>query len=278
MFHLLGYYAANAAGATLADTPMIADGSISQRNGHPILTEDFEMTASWVNGVSVIAAQFSDASWNAINTPQIYPVAKSLTIPTNPQVNDLRDWPIAMPKNEEIALQLSNNLGAATEAEFGLAWIRPAGQTYPLPQPAPSVGRIGRVRALFTVTGALTVGVWSTDLVMTITNLIKGGTYCLAGSNLVVANGIAHRFNFVRAPLYQGRKLFPGQLCEAAYGNVPLRQGRTWQGPMGYFDTFELPLVSILGAATTGSATYTGFLDLIYLGQNMLSNQGMVAG
>jgi hypothetical protein len=273
MFHLLSYYGANAAGATLLDTPMVTDGVLSVRNGHPILTEDYEMAANAIFGASITAAQFSDATWNAINIPQIYPVNLSLAVPANPQVNDLRNWPIQMPKNEEIALQLSNNLGSSTEPEFGLVWMRPLGQKVNIPPPASGIGSIGRVRAIFTFTGAITAGVWSSDMVVTITNLIKGGTYCLIGCNVICAHGIAFRWNFVRAPLYQGRKLYPGSLVDAAYGNVTLREGRIWMGPYGYFDTFELPLISILAGTTTTSATYTGYLDLIYLGTNMLSNQ-----
>lgn len=272
MFGIGAFFAANAAGAVLADTPFVVDGVLSTRNGHPIFTEDYELCAAWANGVSLTAAQFSDATWNAINTPQIYPVALSLTVPGNPQINDYRNWPVQIPKNEEIALQLSNNLGAATEREFGLIWYAPFGKPRMLPAPAPGVGSVGRVRALFTVTGAITQGVWSADMVMTITNLIKGGTYAVAGMNLVCPLGLAFRMNFVRAPLYSGRKLFPGGLCDAAYGNVPLKEGRNWMGLYGYFDTFELPLMSILAATTAGSATYTGFMDLIYMGQNMISN------
>jgi hypothetical protein len=272
MFHIGAYFAANAAGALLADTPYVTDGVISTRNGHPIFTEDYELCAAAVNGVSLTAAQFSDATWNAINTPQLYPPMLSLTVPGNPQINDFRNWPVQIPKNEEIALQLSNNLGAATEREFGLIWVAPFGKPRMLPAPAPGVGSVGRVRAIFTCTGAITQGVWSSDMVVTITNLIKGGTYAMVGCNLVCALGLAFRWNFVRAPLYQGRKLYPGSLCEAAYGNVPLKEGRNFMGVLGYFDTFELPYISILAATTAGSATYTGYLDLIYMGQNMISN------
>lgn len=272
MFHLLSYYAVQAAAAALADTPMVVDGSISLRNGHPIFTEKYEMAARALFGASITAGQLSDATWNAINTPQIYPANRSLAIPANPQIEDLRDWPIEIPLNEEIALQLSNNLGAATEPEFGLVWIRPLGQTYKMPDPAASVGRIGRVRAIFTFTTAITAGVWTSDVAVTITNLIKGGSYCMAGCDVVVANGIAFRWNFVRAPLYNGRKLFPGSIVTASYGNVPIKEKNSFMGPFGYFDTFELPLISVLAGTTTGSTAYTGYMDLIYMGMSMLSN------
>jgi hypothetical protein len=273
MYHLLSYYAAQAAGASYADTAFVVDNTISSRNNHPIFTEDYEVAATYVAGASITAARWSDSTWNSISQPEIYPANLSLAVPTNPQVSDMRQWPRQIPRNEEIQAQLSNNLGSSTEPEFVLAWIRPLGFRPSLPQGAAGYGGLSRVRAIFTFTGAITVGVWSSDLVITITNTIRGGTYALVGCNVVCAHGIAYRFNFPRAPLYQGRKLYPGNLVEAAYGNTPQKEGDIWLGELGRFDTFELPLISILAGTTTTSTTYTGYLDLIYLGSGMMSNQ-----
>lgn len=277
MYHLMSYYAAQAAGASYADTAFVVDNTISSRNSHPILTEDYELVATYVAGASITAARFSDATWNAISQPEIYPANLSLAVPTNPQIADMRQWPRQLPRNEEIAAQLSNNLGSSTEPEFVLCWIRPLGSKPVLPGGAPSYGGLSRVRVIFTFTGAITVGVWSSDLVMTITNTIRGGSYAMIGCNVVCAHGIAYRFNFPRSPLYQGRKLYPGNLVEAAYGNILQREGDTWLGELGRFDTFEMPLISILAGTTTTSTTYTGYMDLVYLGPGMLSNQGAPA-
>jgi hypothetical protein len=278
MYHLLSYYASQAAGASYADTAFVIDNTLSSRNNHPIFTEDYELAATYVGGASITAARWSSATWNAIEQPEIYPVNLSLSVPTNPQVSDMRNFPRRIARNEEVQVQLSNNLGSGSEPEFVLAWIRPLGFKPSLPTPSAEFGNLGRVRAIFTFTGAITVGVWSSDLVITITNTIRPGTYALIGCNVVCAHGIAYRFNFPRAPLYQGRKLYPGNLVEAAYGNIPLRQEDYWLGELGRFDTFELPLISILAGTTTTSATYTGYLDLVYLGSGMMSQQSAPGG
>jgi len=274
MYQILAYAANNAAAAALVDTPNVTDQNFVPRNGHWFFQEPYKLMAKAVLGTSLTAAQLFDSTWNAINVPQIYPPNLSLAIPTNPQVQDLRKFPIDIPQNEEIALQLSNNLAMGNEWEFGLLWIAPSNANMQLPSPPPPIGNMGRVKALFTATIVLTAGTWSPDVVIAIPNLLRGGTYCVAGCNLVCPHGVAYRLNFPRAPLYMGRKLIAGNLVEAAYGNVIQKEGDSWLGPMGYFDNVEYPLISVLGGTTTGSTTYTGYLDLIYLGQATMGQAG----
>jgi hypothetical protein len=275
MFQILAYGADNAAGATLVDTPAIADPAFVTQNGHWIFYEDYELDAVFVNGASLTAAQLFDSTWNSLNVQQLDPVNLSAGIPGNPQIAESLRYPVQIPQNEQVALQLSNNLAMASEYEFGILFISPAGQARNVPSPAAQYGNKGRIKALFTVTTALTAGVWSADSLVVVPNLIKGGTYCVAGVQLYVGAGIAVRCNFPRAPLYQGRKLYPGALTSAAYGNVPQKEGRQWMGPFGYFDTTEFFQVSVLANGTVGSATYTGFLDLVYMGQALIGQGGM---
>ncbi len=277
MYQILANYASLAASANNASIAALTDPNFSTRNSHWIFTEDYYMMGVAGFGATLSTLQIYDATYNAINTPQVYPVNLSLNAPSNPQVMDLQSWPIMIPKNEEIDFQGSNSDSGAVADSMSIMWISPQSRVSPLPAPQSGIGSYGRVKAKFTVTCATTKGAWTADQTITITNLIKGGTYCLAGAYLVCTAATAYRVNFVRAPLYQGRKLQPGGLCEEAYGNVPLDKGLDWMGPMGYFDTFEYPLIALLGNTTAGSATYTGFLDLIYMGPNMLANQPLMA-
>lgn len=274
MFHTLAYAARNTGGATLADTPAVTDGSISIRSGHFIFTEQYCIDSIYLQGPSITVAQIFDSTYNAINVPQLYPPNLSATVPDNPTLIPYRHLPPAIPLNEEIQVQISNG-GSTVDPELAVMFIFPApGNVPPLPAPANPPGSMGRVTAIATFTTALTFGQWSTDATLTFTNLLKGGTYCINGAQVVCANGVAFRINFVRAPLYNGiRKLFPGGMCTAAYGNRPMKEGRTYWGPLGYFDTFELPYIEILGGVTTNSATYTVYFDLTYMGLNMLANQ-----
>lgn len=268
MYQILGYFVSN--NGLLTDMVAIPDTSFSARGGsggaaHWIFTEPYNLMAIMGAGVTITALQLFDATYNAINIPQVYPINLAITPLTNPNVMDLRAMPMPLPMNEEIAMQCSGGAGGA-EPDYALIWIQPAGPgAMNYPTVAPTLA-MPRVFAIVTATIVLTAQVWSPFVPISFTNPIKGGAYQLNGAYWQIPNALAYRHNFVKAPLYAGRKLFPGSLTERAYGNVPLRFGTQWLGPQGRFNNFELPQVSALGTTTTGSTTYTGILDLTYLG------------
>lgn len=268
MYQILGY-SAIANNGLLTDSVAIPDSSFSARGGtlgaaHWIFTEDYDLCAIMGAGATLTQVQLFDSTYNAINIPQVYPVNLALIPLTNPNVMDLRRQPWPLPKNEEVAVQISGGAGGA-EDDYALIWIRPANGAG-TPPPAPNTLTTPRLFANVTITTAVTAGVWTNFVNITFVNPLKGGAYQVNGAYFISAKALAFKLNFVKAPLYQGRKLFPGGLVEAAYGNVPLKCGDDWMGPMGRFNNFELPQASLLGTITTASATYKGILDLTYLG------------
>jgi len=272
-------YGNPAAGAVLSTLNATTDQNFVQTNNQWFFTDNYELVALAAFGASLTALQVNDPTWNAINITQLYPPNLFATVPGNPNVMDFRSYPIPVPTDEQIQFQASNNAGSGNDAECVLMWVQPAGMPMAKPpQGAAGIGMMGRVRALFTVTGALTKGAWTYGLQLTFPSQLKGGTYCVMGLNIVVANGICWGLNFVRAPLVAGRKLVPGGLCEAAYGNVPNRLGTDWMGVVGYFNTFEPPQLNLFSLTTTASATYTGYMDLLYLGTGMTINQPVTLG
>lgn len=268
MFQILGYTVSN--NGLLTDMVAIPDTSFSARGGaggaaHWIFTESYNLMAIFGAGATITALQLFDSTYNAINIPQVYPINLAITPLSNPNVMDLRQQPWPLPMNEEIAMQCSGGAGGA-EPDYALIWIKPAGMaTMDAPPPVPTLGT-PRVYANVTATAVLTATAWSPFVPITFVNPLKGGAYQVNGANWFVGHSLAYRHNFVKAPLYMGRKLFPGSLTENAYGNVPLRFGSNWMGPHGRFNNFELPQVSFLGTTTEGSATYNGILDMTYLG------------
>lgn len=269
MYQILGYFLSNNA-TLLTQVPAIADPNFSRRGGSNgtsnwIFTEPYELVAAVAAGATVTQAQINDATLNAVNIPQIYPPILAIKPPSNPNIMDLRRNPIPLPLNEEIQIQISGGAGGA-EPDYGLIWVRPTGIGQPNYPDLKATLNNPRVYADVTFTGAITAGVWSSDFALTFTNPLRGGAYQINGAYVIINNALAYRLNFVKAPLYQGRKLLPGNLVEAAYGNNPLRFGDDWLGPMGRFNNFELPQIAILGTTTTGSATYHAVLDLTYLG------------
>lgn len=276
LYQILGYFNA-AVNGLLTDLVAIPDTSFSARGGsggaaHWIFTEPYNLMAIMGAGATITQLQLFDATWNAINIPQVYPINEAITPLTNPNVMDLRACPLPIPMNEEIAVQCSGGAGGA-EPDYCLLFIQPPGGAtpdYSMPQSSLTMPRIF---AVVTSTIVLTAGSWSPFTNITFTNPLKGGAYQMNGAYWVIPKALAYRHNFVKAPLYAGRKMFPGGLVENAYGNVPLRHGTMWLGPQGRFNNFELPQVSVLGTTATGSTTYTGILDLTYLGTTGIDAQ-----
>jgi hypothetical protein len=267
-YQILAYVAA-ANNGLLTDMAAIVDPNFSARGGtngaqHWIFTELYDLVAICGAGATITQLQLYDSTYNAINIPQVYPINLGITPLANPNVMDLRRQPWPLPLNEEIAFQCSGGAGGA-EDDYALIWIRPTnGQG--TPPPAPNTLTTPRVFAVFTASVTLTAKAWSPDAAITFTNPLKGGAYQVNGCYFVVAHALAYRINFVKAPLYMGRKLLPGNLVENVYGNVPLKAGDDWLGEMGRFNNFELPKIAVLGTTTEAAATYTGILDMTYLG------------
>jgi hypothetical protein len=264
MYHLLANYA-SVNSATLVQLNAVADGQFTTQNNAYIFTEPYTLSGIYASGATIAIAQINDPLLNAVNNFQIYPTNKSLTPASNPNVVDLRRAPQTIPQNEQFMAQAANSAGGA-EATLMLWWISAMGGGGVDWSVKPGTAQNPNTLAIFTATIVLTVGVWSPLVAITFTNPLKGGAYQVNGTELVCANGTAYRWMFPKQPLYVGRKLQAGGLCEAAYGNVPLRFGPDWLGGQGRFNYFEPPQIQALGNATTGSTTYTGYMWLTYLG------------
>lgn len=276
MYHTIANYLLAAQSAAVQDVTAVNDGgTITVRNGHFIFTVPFEipLLSGW--GANLTQLNLSCPTWNAINTPQIYPPNLAIVPGNNPNEIDMRSFPLLIPLNEEIVVQ-SINAAAGTDKELALIHIRPPGGPMNGPQaPQSPIGNLGRVMAQCSVTCAITLGTWSTVSPLVLTNAIKGGTYAVMGLYLVADKTIAYRWTFNRVPFYRGIKLLPGGLTQNLYGNVPSKIGVEPLGVQGYFNTFELPSLQLLGTTAVNSATYNGFIDLIYLGQDMTVDQAI---
>lgn len=267
MQQILAYSVATGTNDSQVDMAAIGDPNFSRRGGssgfgHWIFTEAYDLVAAFAIDPFATRRTWNVPSWNAIAQSEVQPVNRSTNMPGNPQVRDYRNYPPAIPQDEEIAcLESGNNVGPAGEA-FHIFWISPSGSQR-------SVTRgLQRVIMQFTATIAQSSQNWSVDAGITLSQTLKGGNYAVNGAYLQAANGLAFRLNFVRAPTYNGRKLLPGGLCWQAIGDVPQKEGIDWLGEWGRFNNFELPQVAVLSntVASPGNVTATGYLDLAYLG------------
>ena len=259
MFHLAAYTNVFAGAVTLQDATAVADQEFSTRNNHLILTEPYNLLAIAGMGADLTAQELNAPSINAIAKDNTYPVMTAITVPSNPNIDDRRDYAPPLPMNEEIGV-LQTASGAETESAF--LWLGTPDWNSNLPR------GIRRLTALATLTITKVANLWAVGGTLAFETTLRGGVYAIVGAELVSAGVQAFRINFPRRPLYMGRKTRPGTLATQTYGNAPLKPRRDMWGEWGRFHTFELPTVDVFASAA-GAITPSMWLDLIYLGTDL---------
>jgi hypothetical protein len=258
MFHLLGYNRTTTATDVNADTTAATDPSFSTRNGHYIFTEQYGLLSAWSGGATVTEARFNVPSLNAIGFHNVFPLGGAV-VPTSPiGLADYRAQPIMLPQNEEHSIQVTDT---AIEQANTFLWIGPPQWSRNL---ATGIRRL-RVRATQSPTAGLQS--WGAFGALVFEATLKGGWYQVVGVDCVAAAASAFQLNFVRQPLIQGRKLFPGNLIRATSAAFSWNLDPSYFGPWGVFHTFEPPLISAWANAA-GALSTTLFMDVIYLGES----------
>lgn len=264
--HLLVYDVTAGVNDVNVDMQAAVDPSFSRRGGtgvdHYLLTEPYNMIQAYHLGANALRLRFNNPTMNSFGFRHtLRDVERSATVPANPNVIDYRDMPFALPMNEEIALEESGNLGAATEKEHAVLWIAPPSWNRNLRR-----NYLYHGTARFTATYTLAANAWSADAAITFTEALLGGVYVIVGAWVQATGAIAFRFNLPRMALYNGRKLFPGDLAYNAVANIDQRGSWNKWGEWGLFHSFEPPLISVF-ANTGAGTTLEGRMDLLYLGK-----------
>lgn len=258
MFHLLAYGLATGGAVTLSDMAAATDGEFSQRNNHIIFSEDYNLLAQYSSGATITRMQTNVPHINYLNPHVFYPLNLSLTVPTNPAVPDYRAYPIKLPQNEEIAIQVSDS---ASEQANSFLWIAPPSWNMQLPR--------GEQRLTIVATASVVTvaNAWSGFSNITLASTLRGGVYAVNGIACIAAATLAFRINFPRRKMYNGRKLIPGDLATQTFGLIPNKFGMSWLGEWGRFNTFELPTIQAYANASA-TVTHTLFIDVSYLGDS----------
>lgn len=260
-FHLAAYAVAAGINDTNVDVPAVSDTIFTIRNNHFILTEPYNLLYAFAHGASILRARFNTPTLNAIARYQIWPVERSATIPDDPRGLDLRDMPLAIPQNEEIAVEESGNLGAATEREAVFVWLGTPDWSRNLPR------NQYQLVVRFTATITVNANAWSVDVPITFAENLRGGFYDVLGAWVVGASDLAFRLVFPRAQFAGQRQLRPGGLCQDAVGNTDW-MGNDALGYWGSFHSFEAPTIQVFALAA-GATAIEGRLLLGYPGKNV---------
>ena len=259
MHHLLAYNASLGVAAANADVAMVADQEFTARNNHLLTQDDFRLLAAAYLAASATGARISAPTLNGFARHHIWPIHRSATIPDDPRLQDMRMNPLRLPAGEEIAVEASNDLGAATERSTAFLWL--AGPSWSTTIPT-GIQRL-TVRATYSIT--TTAYSWSALGALTFAENLRGGRYTIVGLNVFDANSLAVRLVFGRGNMVNGRRMRPGVLCQNAVSDRPNPVFMGGLGVYGEFLTIEPPQVEVYA---TNTAAHAGEcrVDLIYSG------------
>lgn len=261
MFHLLAYNGALAAAAANTQLSAVADSEFSRRGTTPsfVLSEEFALLWAAYLAASATDVRLDVPTLNAIFRHHVYPFNRSATVPSNPNVADMRDYPLTLPTYEELQVQGSNDLGSSTEQSQLFMAIAPTTFNKNLPR--------GERRMVARATGAV-AGVaqsWSSPGNVTFDENLRNGWYSIVGTQLFDAGTLAFRWIFSKPMMHQGRKLRPGGLAMEAVANVPWVPQMGGLGEWGRFHSQEPPQLEIFANASAASAQILR-VDMVYLG------------
>ena len=262
MFHLLAHHSDLGINAADATINAVADTIFMDRSNGFIYTEDWGMVSAFATAVSLLRVRSNVPKLNAINRHQIFPINRSLTVPSPFNIQDLRSEPLWLPQNEVFTWQGSNNLAAATEQTRVFQAIVPTNWTRELPP------HLQRLNVRFTASAVGILDSWSTDVALTFPDQdLRGGVYSMIGCQVFDAGVQAFRFIFPRQKMTQGRQLRPGGIALEAINNIPHAMFSAGLGEWGRFHTFEFPRIQIFANAA-GASTQEGRMDVLYLGDD----------
>jgi hypothetical protein len=263
VFHTLAYEEALGVNASNSDLDAVPDGEFSRRNDHFIFTDPFRLLLTSYLAASATEARYNVPRWRTLSNAyhHIWPVNRSATVPSDPRIVDYRDYQLSLPEEDEVAIEGSNNLAAATENSNGVLCLSDPARNRNLPR---GLGTVTARATVASFTSSATA--WSPDQTITLTESLSGGWYSVVGLAVEEPTVLAARLTFPRGNIYAGRKMRPGCLTTEAVGNVESQIFRGGLGLWGSFHTFELPTLQVYDTAA-GARTPTLKLDLVYVGQ-----------
>lgn len=248
-FHLAAYRGSVGAGLTNVDIAAVNDGVLTLTNNHFLVPQEAQLLFAAGFGVNMTRLLLNTPSLRYVGLPSIWPINNVVTVPSPFNLFKGGDFPLKLPKADEIAIQASqNDAGAQQMAALVAFGFNP---------PAAPSGTRYRLRATATITGV--VGAWANGS-LTMDTTLPAGIYALVGMQVMAANVLGARL------IFPGASFRPGVIPVAADQNIT--QSIFVDGTLGVFGQFEnvnLPNLEIfLGSGA--NAAQEIFLDVVRMG------------
>lgn len=229
------------------DVPAVSDDVLTIQNNHFFPNVSYDLVAAAAMSATVNRAKIVSPSLRVVANPFIRPIILAALPPALPAIADYRSNPFQLPAEEELAIQGTSDLGAATERFNALLWLSNGITT-------PPRGRTFTIRG--TSTTAAVANTWTSQPTISWSDTLPTGRYAVVGLNYIATNGVAARV------IFPGQLERPGVLAGATNGVQPDPMfGKGRLGVLGYFYTYAMPIIQVFNNGTDAAHTY--FLDLV---------------
>lgn len=250
MHHTCAY--ANAALAALGtdvNTAPVQDDVLAISNNRFLPQEDYRIIAAYAQSTTLNRARITSPSNRQITLPFIRPSSAATVPPSDPNVADYRATPFQIQGLEELGVEASTDLGAATEVFVAALCLDK--QFTPAPK-----GNIFTLRG--TSVTAAGILLW-TNLNVTWADALPEGLYAVCGLEVV---GVTELFARV---ILENQVWRPGSVASVLVGSRThdmFRMGR--MGNWGQFRSTRMPIVQVMNLAAV--AVHTVYLDIVRIG------------
>lgn len=248
-FHHLIYDTALGVNAAFTELVPAVDPYMPRNTNNRIKPEKpLQLVGSFYHAVSATRARITTPSYAALGNINLVPTSRSLLPDDVPAVKWYDNGPLMLPSNEEIIVQGSNNLGAATERSFCHLFLTFGAFNWGV---APV--RVFPVLCNYTITSV--ANQWTGPGALTFPVSLATGRYKVWGMHVVDANVVACRLIFGTLGADQLQLLRPGVPVMQDAGAIPNPRFAEGLGEWGNFRSDIPPQVEIYA---NNAAAHTG--------------------
>ena len=229
--------------AGLVTMPFIADPLIRASSNVVQLSDDWYTVYAFVGGVGLTRVRLSSASSRIRGYPNLFPFTASHLGGSNPQIVDMRDFPIDLKNGENVTMQATNGGAQATVL---LIQLGRGGMNYNI-----NAGGLRWIRWTCTLTSVAYQ--WGPEANIVLDDDIEAGNYNVWDFNYFEADAIAGRL------VFKDQVERPGCIANQVVTDAPNMTMKGGQGLMGTFNSITPPFFQSMHVAAA-SQSLTGYM------------------
>jgi len=251
-FHTAAYFQDTGGAVVNSQIAALADNVLTIRSASFFLEQDMQALYFSVYGTALDAARLDSPTLRDISRPQLAPMGDAVIPPTTgPRVVDWTQRPLAIPAQEQVALEITDATAVANNVH-GVIGLQERFD------PAPS-GPMTTI--LWTAAGPAVANAWTSVGALVEENTLRDGDYAVVGMQAFSTTMIAARLNFQGVNAMAERPGCIGGAAQDVLTHPMFRNGRL--GKWGQFSNVILPVVEVL--CNAADAAFRILVDVVQI-------------